>query len=184
MSVLSNNLGRQWEQPTIPTLGLPIPEGTEQRRSGGVGHLKGDKKRSITAMLPISEVKKYREYDREGEHDTGHSAERIQEIANELKSGGAIKEPLMLEHSTKHQWGYLGEGHHRLAAAELAGHSHVPVFVYSGRSGWGPGERKKKGIGAPLTFNKEGRNLMGGTETVGEDYQPEEMHPYLFKEFK
>jgi hypothetical protein len=180
----SDNLGKQWEQPTIPKLGMPVPEGTLQRRSGGVGHLKGDRSRSITAMLPISEVKKYKEVDREGEHAYPSSKETIESIANELKSGGVIKEPLMLEHSTKHQWGYLGEGHHRLAAAELAGHSHVPVFVYSGASGWGPGERKKRGIGAPLTFNQEGRKIMGGTEGVGKDYQPEEMHPHLFKEFE
>jgi len=179
----SDNLGKQWEQPTIPKLGLPIPEGTQIRKSGGIGHLAGDRSRSITAMLPISEVKKYREYDRQGEHSTGDSEKRINEIAQELKSGGVIKEPLMLEHSTKHQWGYLGEGHHRLAAAELAGHSHVPVFVYSGASGWGPGERKKQGIGAPLTLE---RKHMGSIDPwpVPENYQPEELHPHLFKEFE
>lgn len=172
-----SNLGRQFDQ---------IPEGTMIRRSGGVGHLKGDSSRSITAMIPISQVKRYMEYDRTGAHSHGdHSEETINSIANELRSGGVIREPLMLEHSTQHQWGYLGEGHHRLIAAERAGLTHVPVFVYSGRSGWGPGERKKKGIGAPLTFD---RSNMGGRENysgpVPDDYQPEELHPRLFKELQ
>lgn len=164
----------------------PIPEGTRARRSGGVGHLKGDTSRNITAMLPISKLKQYREFDREGAHSYGsHGEEVINNITNELKAGGVIKEPLMLEHSTKHQWGYLGEGHHRLIAAERAGLTHVPVFVYSGASGYGPGERKKKGIGAPLTFD---RSNMGGRENysgLGPDtYQPEELHPHLFKELR
>ena len=168
-----SNLGKQFD-------GVPIPEGTYIRRSGGIGHLPGDESRSITKMLPIETVKRYREYDREGEHSQGkHSEETIESIAKELRGGGVIKEPLMLEHSTKHQWGYLGEGHHRLAAAERAGLTHVPVFVYSGASGWGPGERKKKVVGAPLTFDRRGINRF-----EGDTYQPEELHPGHFKELQ
>ena len=166
-----SNLGRQFNQ---------VPEGTQIRRSGGIGHMPGDESRSITAMVPISTVKRYTEFNRLGEHSHGdYSKEVVSNIANELKQGGVIKEPLMIEHSTKHQWGYLGEGHHRLLAAEQAGHTHVPVFVYSGRSGWGPGERRKKGIGAPLTLDRSKLDRF-----PGDDYQPEELHPGHFKELR
>ena len=158
--------------------GVPIPEGTSIRRSGGIGHMPGDESRSITKMMPISTVKRYTEYDRMGRHNTGSSQETVNNLANELKAGGVIKEPLMLEHSTKDQWGYLGEGHHRLLAAEQAGHTHVPVFVYSGASGYGPGERKKKGIGAPLTLTTN------FSQHAGIPYQPEEIHPNHFKELQ
>lgn len=177
----SENLGQQWEQPTIPGLHPPIPKGTEIRRSGGIGQMPKDETRSITAMLPIETVKKYREYNREGEHSQGKiSEDTIESIAKELRGGGVIKEPLMLEHSTQHQWGYLGEGHHRLAAAERAGLTHVPVFVYSGASGWGPGERKKRGVGAPLTLTTDFAQLHG----LHGKYQPEEINPGHFKELQ
>lgn len=168
------NLGKQFD-------GVKIPEGTFIRRSGGIGHMPGDETRSITKMLPIETVKRYRELDREGAHSYGeHSEEIINKLTEELKSGGVIKEPLMLEHSTKHQWGYLGEGHHRLIAAERAGLTHVPVFVYSGASGYGPGKRKQAGIGAPLTLMTNFAKLHN---LVGE-YQPEEIHPGHFKELQ
>jgi hypothetical protein len=116
-----SNLGRQWEQPIIPGMGLPVPGGTHLKKSGGLGHMPGDVHKSITAMLPIEQVKKYRELDREGKDAHGahgeRSKENISNIANEIKQGGVIKEPLILEHNTKTQWGYLGEGHHRIAAA-------------------------------------------------------------------
>lgn len=177
----SDHLGQQWEQPTIPGLHPPVPKGTHIRRSGGIGHMPGDETRNITAMLPIKTVKKYVEYNREGEHSQGeHSEDTIRNLTEELKSGGTIKEPLMLEHSTKHQWGYLGEGHHRLIAAERAGLTHVPVFVYSGASGYGPGERKKMGIGAPLTLTTNFAKLHG----LHGDYQPEEINPGHFKELQ
>jgi hypothetical protein len=166
------NLSKQFD--------VPVPEGTYLRRSGGIGHMAGDESRSITKMLPIGLVKRYAEYNRLGKEAHPDSEENINKIANELKSGGVIKEPLMLEHSTKDQWGYLGEGHHRLLAAERAGHTHVPVFVYSGASGYGPGERKKKRIGAPLTLTTnfaKVHNLIG-------DYQPEEIHPNHFAELR
>lgn len=158
--------------------GVPIPEGTYIRRSGGIGHMPGDESRSITKMLPISLVKKYVEYDRAGKDSQGsHSEQRINDITNELKSGGVIQEPLMLEHSTKHQWGYLGEGHHRLLAAERAGLTHVPVFIYSSE-GRKVESNKEQGIGAPLTLTTSFGNF------PGDRYQPKEIHPDHFQELR
>jgi hypothetical protein len=175
-----DNLGRQWEQPTIPGMGLPVPGGTYLRRSGGLGQMPGDTNRSITAMLPISEVKKYREVDREGAHAFGDASERtINSIYNDIKNGGVIKEPLILEHNTESQWGYLGEGHHRLAAAERAGLTHVPVTVYSSGYPENVKSHKKKGLGAPLTLMNPRQ-----WDPRNTGYQPEELHPGHFKEFK
>lgn len=161
-------------------LGKQFQGGTNIRRSGGVGHMPGDPTQSVTKMLPVSLVKKYVEYDREGKQSHGSaSKETIDNLTNELKSGGSIKEPLMLEHHTGSQWGYLGEGHHRLIAAERAGLTHVPVFVYSGQ---GSGEKhakyKKEGIGASLTLTSNFGNFPGDT------YQPKEIHPDHFKELR
>jgi hypothetical protein len=171
-----SNLGRQWEQPTIPGMGLPVPGGTHLKKSGGLGHMPGDVHKSITAMLPIEQVKRYRELDREGKDSYGDiSKKTINNIANDIQKGGVIKEPLILEHNTKTQWGYLGEGHHRLAAAEKAGLTHVPVTVYSGSSDMA--SRKSSGIGARLT-------LMNPKQWDPNDrgYQPKELHPDHFKE--
>jgi hypothetical protein len=173
-----NNLGRQWEQPTIPGMGLPVPGGTHLKKSGGLGHMPGDVHKSITAMLPIEQVKKYREVDREGKDAYGDiSKKNISNIVNDIQQGGVIKEPLILEHNTKTQWGYLGEGHHRLAAAEKAGLTHVPVTIYSGSSDMA--SRKSSGIGAPLT-------LMNPKQWDPNDrgYQPKELHPGHFKEMQ
>ncbi len=173
-----SNLGRQWEQPTIPGMGLPVPGGTHLKKSGGLGHMPGDVHSSITAMLPIEQVKKYREVDREGKDAYGDiSKKTINNIVNDIQQGGVIKDPLILEHNTKTQWGYLGEGHHRLAAAEKAGLTHVPVTIYSGSSDMA--SRKSSGIGAPLT-------LMNPKQWDPNDrgYQPKELHPGHFKEMQ
>jgi hypothetical protein len=169
-----SNLGRQFNN-------VPIPEGTRIRQSGGVGHIKGDKSRSVTKMLPIETVKKYREFDREGSHSYGKSGEEtIQSITKELRGGGVIKEPLMIEHSQPHNWGYLGEGHHRLIAAERAGLTHVPVFIYSNERGLGFPEQMKKGVGAPLTSTTDFAKQEGFVAR----YHPNETHPDHFKELR
>jgi hypothetical protein len=161
--------------------GMPVPEGTRIRRSGGVGHIKGDESRSVTKMLPISTVKRYVEHDRLGRHAYGDDSEKtVASIANELKAGGVIKEPLMIEHSQPHDWGYLGEGHHRLLAAERAGHTHVPVFVYSNERGLAFPDKMKKGIGAPLTSMTD----FAKQEGFVAPYHPNETHPDHFRELR
>lgn len=168
----------QWFQ---PELGSVVPEGTNIRRSGGVGHIKGDDSRSVTSMLPISLVKKYIEHDRAGKDSYGKTSEdTINRIADELKAGGVIKEPLMIEHSVPHNWGFLGEGHHRLLAAEKAGHTHVPAFVYSNERGLGFLDRMNKGIGAPLTS----RTDFAKQEGFVAPYHPNETHPEHFTELR
>ena len=64
--------------------GVPVPEGTRIRISGGMGHMAGDSSRSITKMVPISTLKRYTEYDRLGRHNTGDSQARVRAIADEV----------------------------------------------------------------------------------------------------
>jgi len=86
--------------------GAEVPEGTNIERSSGKGHVEGDESNSVTKMVPISVVKRYREYDREGKQSHGSmSEETINNIANELKNGGVIKTPLSIYHSDAHNWG-------------------------------------------------------------------------------
>jgi hypothetical protein len=175
-----DNLGRQWKQSTIPGMGLPVPGGTRIHRSGGLGHMPGDVHNSVTAMLPIEQVKKYRELDREGKDSYGDTSKKnISNIVNDVKQGGVIKEPLILEHNTETQWGYLGEGHHRLAAAEKAGLTHVPVYVYSTKYAEDVKQHKDKGLGAPLTLMNPKQ-----WDTHNTGYQPKELHPAHFKEMQ
>ena len=164
-------LGRQFSP--------PIPEGTNIELSGGMGHREGDDSRSVTKMVPISTVKRYREYDREGKQSYGAlSEETINNIVKEIKSGGVIKTPLAIYHSDAHNWGYLAEGHHRLIAAERAGLTHVPVYVGSVEHGVGEAKRKREGLGAPLHLTTDFSTHPGTT------YIPPKIHPDHFAELR
>jgi len=155
--------------------GVPIPEGTSIKHSGGMGHIEGSGSSSITKMLPVATLKKYVEYDR----TDSQSEKTINSIANELRGGGVIKEPLMLEHNVTDQHGYLGEGHHRLLAAERAGHTHVPAFVFSSKHNDKVTKYKRSGIGAPLTLMNPSQ-----WDPNNDGYQPKELHPGHFEEFQ
>lgn len=158
--------------------GVPIPEGTNIRRSSGIGHIEGDPERSTTKMVPISVVERYKEFDRTGREAHPDSEADINKLADELRNGGVIHEPLYLSHSTKHQWAFLAEGHHRLEAARRAGFTHVPLTVHSREVSDTVGDRKEAGKGAPLTLTTNFGNFPGDT------YQPPNIHPDHFKELK
>lgn len=157
---------------------VPIPEGTNIKRSGGIGHIEGDPERSTTKMVPISTVERYKEYDRTGREAHPQSEGDINKLAEELRNGGVIREPLYLSHSTEHQWAYLAEGHHRLEAARRAGLSHVPLTIHSSESSSSVAHNKEKGKGAPLTLTSNFGNFPGDT------YQPPNIHPDHFRELK
>jgi hypothetical protein len=160
-------LGRQFN--------VPIPEGTRIHKSGGIGHMPGDESHSVTKMLPVHTVMRYREWT-DKQLDNSVDQKTIDNIADELRAGKPMREPLFLEHNTEHQWAVLGEGNHRLHAAARAGVSHVPVYVYSGST---PMQNYiRKGIGAPLTLTSSFGNF------PGDRYQPKELHPDHFKELR
>ena len=156
-----------------------IPEGTRITRSGGIGHLPGDESRSTTKMVPVQLLKRYTEFDRQGKDSMGPQGEAtINKIASDIRSGGVIKEPVYLSHSTAHNWAYLGEGHHRLIAAERAGLTHVPVTVHSKENAESVSDRKDSHLGAPLHLETNFGNFPGDT------YQPPNIHPDHFRELR
>lgn len=87
----------------------------------------GSMEANHTRWMPISEVKKYREHD--GTRDGQLSVDTTHDIASQLKAGEGMRDPLILLYHHDTHSAYLGEGNHRLAAAEHAGWSHVPVRV-------------------------------------------------------
>ena len=157
----SDALGEQWH-PNV-----------QSYRSGGIGHLEGDESRSVVGFLPTRAVAQYRHHDGEW---TGHQAEHprdraiIDSIRHDLRSGHGLEEPLELDYHHRAGWAALGEGNHRLRAAEEEGVPVVPVRVV-GRSGFAA-RAKEKGIGAPAHL----QGPLPGAEH-DPDYEPPTFHP-------
>jgi len=130
-----------------------------------------------TALVPVSTLSKYMDFDRAGSEGYGRgSADTINSIAEDLRKGGvnALREPLTINYDHNLKWGYLGEGNHRLAAAIQAGITHLPIRI-DARS---YAERKKdEGRGAPLHMD----NRLHEEQT---DYWPANVHPGNFLEFE
>ena len=105
------------------------------------------------SMLPVSQLIKYREFDRSKEGFPGYSDRKISDISEELRKGGveAIREPLVMTYNPELRWAHLNEGNHRLAAAIEAGVTHLPVrFESAGRDIVGFQKSRGKGDTYPL----------------------------------
>jgi hypothetical protein len=61
-----------------------------------------------------------------GEHE---ESDNIQDLANSMKNRG-VQEPITIIVGWKDGYAYIGEGNHRVAAAELAGLTELPARVY------------------------------------------------------
>jgi hypothetical protein len=145
----------------------------QQYISGGIGHLDDDPTRSVVGMVPVERLLPYREHGGiQNPHALGRDQGVIDAIARDLRRGLGLREPLVMDYDSRARWGFLGEGNHRLAAARQAGVPYVPVRVY-GRS-YGGGERKEKGVGAPLEHDP----AAGGY--AGPGYVAPAIHPYHF----
>lgn len=154
-------LGQQWHPNVAP------------RRSGGIGHVEGDESRSVVAFLPTSTVARFREHHAGDDWNGERSHRRVGEIEQDIRSGVGIKEPLQIDYDETKGWGWLGEGNHRLRAAERAGAPVVPVTVI-GRSN--AGRHIERGVGAPLRHTTPFLDH-------DPDYVPPAIHPaHLFRE--
>lgn len=146
-------------------------------RDGGMGGVGED--RSVVGMVPTHVVAKYREHDgywgsrdgRYGQDEADYHHEVISGIANDIKAGKGITNPLTLEYDHTRNWASLGEGNHRLAAAEAAGVSHVPVRVV--RSNLGHEQGNSTGAPAHLLNPDQ-------WSRPGYAYVPTDMHPSHF----
>lgn len=156
-----------------------IPEGTRIRRSSGVGHIPGDPEMSTTKMVPIAVARRYMEYDRTGREAHTNSEQVINDLANHLRNGGVIEEPVYISHSLKHNWGHIGEGHHRIEAAERAGLTHIPLTVFSREDDSSVSDNKRMFRGAPLHMDTDWHKASGMI-----DYLPPNIHPDHFRELR
>ena len=158
---------------TLDEIGRREHPNVEHYRSGGMGHLKGDDSRSVVGFMPTEFMKRYREHA--GDWNGEHSQETVDKIRQDIREGVGIKTPLMVHYSDKYKWGYVGEGNHRLRAADEEGLQTVPVRVIrddgeSMRERW---RNKHPGHDMDLGETK----WTGG---MGERYIPTDIHPYHF----
>jgi len=82
--------------------------------------------------VPLESIKPFREFDRGNPKDIGYyegAQENIDSLKKSILQEG-FHSPLMLEYHQPNRAAYLGEGNHRLSAAESIGLSHVPVTVF------------------------------------------------------
>lgn len=128
-------------------LGAQWHPNVNARRSGGIGHVEGDETRSVVGFLPTHVVARFREHDAGDDWNGEHSHRRVAQIEGDIRSGVGIKEPLQIDYDERAGWGKLGEGNHRLRAAERAGAPVVPVTIV-GRANLA--RTQQRGVGAPL----------------------------------
>lgn len=76
--------------------------------------------------VPLHVAQHFREHEGDQSPD---SAERVSRLTEELRSGRGMTDPLLLIHHNESGVATLGEGNHRLKAAENAGWTHVPMRV-------------------------------------------------------
>ena len=80
--------------------------------------------------IPLKDAHSIREFDRlDSNHDTGKSRSTVDSIKNSLLQEG-FRNPLKVSYNINDRYAYLGEGNHRLIAAQELGLTHVPVTVY------------------------------------------------------
>lgn len=83
--------------------------------------------RAVVEWVPIDVIATMREYGPGGRSGL-RWPDRVKALAADILASG-FKSPLQLEYGTDDRRAYLGEGNHRLAAAELLGLECVPVLV-------------------------------------------------------
>jgi hypothetical protein len=144
-------------------------------QSGGLGHRPEDPTRSVVGMVPTHVVDRYKEYDRNAPpgssderlgHTTSATRERVNEIREDIRAGKGITNPLQLHYNHKEHWATLGEGNHRLAAAQAEGVPYVPVRVVRD-----PLVGPEDGTGAPASHRDP------GWAPHMDNYLPTDVHP-------
>jgi len=78
---------------------------------------------SMSEMVPISILKGMRG------NDLHYRGKKLQALSDDIKQNG-LRSPGMMEYYQEGRTAFLGEGHHRMAALEMAGFTHMPVTVF------------------------------------------------------
>ena len=177
------NLGQQFKStPTYSGPGLARPEtgGWAAHAIGDNNTFKGDEPGlqwgRYTALVPVHQLLKFREYDRTGAMANNWSKDTINSIANDVASKGpqGLNESVHLNYDHDNKWGVLVEGNHRIAAAVKAGVTHIPVTIHARGE---LGDYKDKSVGAPLHMDTRLREEHFG-------FHPSIVHPGNFQEFE
>jgi hypothetical protein len=110
-----------------------------------------------TEMMSVEDLKKYRHVDRlsPDESTKTNPQEHIDKLAKDIHEG-ELENPLQIHYDHDSKWGVLGEGHHRLLAAEQAGVTHLPVTVHRTSPGANSGY-KSRGKGAPMNIKDDAK---------------------------
>ncbi len=73
-------------------------------------------------MVPISLLKGLKG------NNLRYEGDKLKELSEDIKKNG-LRNPAFLEYYQDSRTVYMGEGHHRLAALEMAGYTHMPTTV-------------------------------------------------------
>jgi len=117
----------------------------------------GAMRKPHTEMMSVEDLKKYRHVDRlsPDERTKPNPQEHIDNLAKDIKEG-ELEEPLQIHYDHDSKWGVLGEGHHRLLAAEQAGVTHLPVTVHRTHPGANSGYKERR-KGAPMNIKDDAK---------------------------
>jgi hypothetical protein len=83
-------------------------------------------------LVPTERLLPLREFDRMAE-PAGQGVfgpDNVQKLSEHLAQGGKLSDPLAVLFDPAKGWGYLGEGNHRLAAAQALGLEQLPTTVW------------------------------------------------------
>lgn len=112
-------------------------------------------------MVPISLLKRMKG------NDLRYEGEELQNLAEDIKRNG-LRNPGFIEYYQEGRTAYMGEGHHRMAALEALGHTHMPMSVIRHES-----------------RDPEGRGLrVRGAEPNRHGYVPGNMKPSEIMDFE
>lgn len=122
--------------------------------------------------VPIAVAQRFRDHFGDQHHG---SQQVVDGIAEQLKAGRGMTDPLMLLHHNERGVAHLGEGNHRLRAAEQAGWTHVPMRVVRMYDG----EAEEHGASFRKRIPQEWRGTHAGrTPEMAKPSQV--LHPDLF----
>jgi len=76
----------------------------------------------MSEMVPIRVLKQMRG------NPLRYTGEKLESLSKDIAQHG-LRNPGFIEYYQEPRVAYLGEGHHRLAALEMAGFTHMPVTV-------------------------------------------------------
>jgi len=75
-----------------------------------------------TELVPISVLKTLKG------NELRYEGKALEELSEDIKKRGLLY-PAMIQYNQFSRTAYMGEGHHRLAALEMAGYTHMPTTV-------------------------------------------------------